>query len=56
VFDKHRGFFGADAAPRIVRYSRASDGTIDWSCETKRKNNESRASALLDEGWKSPRN
>jgi hypothetical protein len=38
------------------RYSQASDGTIDWSYESKRKNNESRASALLDEGWKSPRN
>jgi len=37
---------------RQRRYSQASDGTIDWSYESKRKNNESRASALLDEGWK----
>jgi putative DNA primase/helicase len=51
VFDKHRGFFGSDAAPRIVRYSLNDDG-IDWRYETKQENVKSRVSELLGEGWK----
>lgn len=51
VFDKHRGFFGADAAPRIMRYSQTSDG-IDWSYETKCENIKSRVSELFNEGYK----
>ena len=51
VFDKHRGFAGTDAAPRVVKFSLAG-GYLEWSSETKRENIKTRISELLEQGYK----
>ena len=51
VFDKHRGFAGADSAPRVVKFSLAG-GRLEWSYETKGENIKTRISELLELGWK----
>lgn len=51
VFDKHRGFYGNDAAPRVVRFT-SENGRIEWSCETKQENTKTRIAELLAGGYK----
>jgi putative DNA primase/helicase len=50
TFPKPREFFGADAAPMIIRFSTRS-GVMEWSCESERESTSERVASLMAQGY-----